>query len=394
METVTSIKDPRVVLARALQTTHERQTQHKCLLYGVEQIKWALQSAITIDYIFTEQTLPQFVDQQILQVSSGILKKISGTAYVVPCLAVATLPQQAQYNNDFLIVLDGVQDFGNIGSIIRTASGFSVNHFLLTAMQTDPYQRKVIDASRGLVFQSHFDYQATPQQTIKKLTQQGYQLVVTSPHAKNLQSQAPLSPAKPIALIIGNETHGVAEDFLTAADVAVQIPMSHSVESLNVGVAAGISIYELKFKQVLLMLKEKIFCNTGRMVNVTAKLMQRAFDHEIRQKTDFSGMQVILLMIMHCDGATSLAQISKDIALFDEELEQFLQPLRDNQLITADNDSYLLTPAGERFLAEIWPIVEQSQQKIFAEFNQQEQQELERLLTKLQQGCTKLLHTS
>ena len=123
--------------------------------------------------------------------------------------------------------------------------------------KTDPYRQKVIDASRGLTFQSTFIDHNSPQETIDYLRKQGYQIIVTSPHASRLQSQTPLE-TKPIALVVGNETDGVCKELMEAADISIQIPMHSAVESLNVGVFAGISLYELKFKQVLLMLKEKI----------------------------------------------------------------------------------------------------------------------------------------
>lgn len=391
-ELVLSIKDPRVVVARELQSREGRKKHTKFLLYGLEQIKWAISTHITVLYIFAEKEV-QDIGIPFLEVSDGILKKISDTNYVIPYMAVADMPKtQGLVDQDFVVVLDDIQDYGNLGSIVRTAQGFSVDTFVFSHMSGDPFQRKVIDSSRGSVFQSTFIYEDSVQGTIEHLRASGYQLVVTSPHAKNLQSQAPLIPGKPIALIIGNETNGVNDLFIKYADIAIQIPMSASIESLNVSVATGISIYELRFKQVLLMLKEKIFANFGREVNVLGKLIQMAFDKEISAVTCLSGMQVILLMIMHCDQTMTRPQIAKDVGFFDIELDAFLKPLLDKKLIITEENEYKISGEGERFLSEIWPVVEKSQQKIFSQLKDQEMQQFVSLMEKVKQSCIAIIN--
>jgi tRNA G18 (ribose-2'-O)-methylase SpoU len=81
-----------------------------------------------------------------------------------------------------------------------------------------------------------------PVGTIEYLRKQGFQIITTSPYGSTIQSLVELD-SRPIALVIGNETTGVSEELLKAADKSILIPMDSGVESLNVGVAAGISIY-------------------------------------------------------------------------------------------------------------------------------------------------------
>ncbi len=392
-ELVSSIKDPRVILARELQSGEGRKRHHKFLLYELDQIQWAIDANINILYVFAEQEVPSF-KLPFLEVSSGILKKISDTNYLIPYIAVADMPKaKGLGEQDFVVVLDNIQDYGNLGTIIRTAQGFSVDTFIFSQKEGDPFQRKVIDSSRGSVFQSNFIYENDPQVTIAHLKKSGYQLVVTSPHAKNLQSQVVLVSGQPIALIVGNETSGVNDLFITSADVTIQIPMNASIESLNVGVAAGISIYELRFKQVLLMLKEKIFANFGREVNVLGKYIQMAFDKEISKVTDLNGKQVILLMIMHCDQTMTQNQIVNDIGLFGEALDKFLEPLFAKKLIVTVGNNYKISSEGERFLAEIWPIIEQVQQKLFSQLKDHEVQQLMQLMEKVKESCITIINS-
>jgi RNA methyltransferase, TrmH family len=392
MGQITSIKDPRIVLARDLQTSEGRRKHHSFLLYGLEQIKWALESGVSILYVFGEKDILGLA-VPVLQVSSGILKKISGTNYLIPYIAVAKIPIISAKTSDFLVVLDNIQDYGNLGTIIRTANGLFVDNFVLSNPDADPFQRKVIDSSRGAVFQSSLKVESSVQSAIDNLKKSGYQLIVTSPHAKNLQSQTPLKVGKPIALVVGNESRGVDEEFIKQADVVIQIPMSKSIESLNVGVAAGISIYELKFRQVLLMLKEKIFANFGREVNVLGKYIQMAFDAEISRVTKLSGKQVILLMIMHCDQTMSEVEITKDTGLHGSELEHFLKPLADRRMVIQEQNNYKLTSDGEKFLAEIWPIVEQAQQKLFEQLTEQEISNFMRTMEKIKNSCISMIES-
>ncbi|AJC53426.1 RNA methyltransferase [Streptomyces sp. 769] len=95
------------------------------------------------------------------------------------------------------------------------------------------------------------------------LREAGFQIVVTSPRGTHLQAMAPLRGQR-LALVVGNETEGVSDTVQALADLVVQIPMAGAVESLNVGVATGISIYELRMRMILTMLTDRIRDSLGR----------------------------------------------------------------------------------------------------------------------------------
>lgn len=391
---VSSIKDPRVALARSLQSAKGRAEHKKVLLYGREQLEWAQQAGLVIETVFALEGLSG-VNWVAVIVTQGVMKKISNTSYLIPVMAIAALPDEITGRDDFIVVADDVKDFGNVGSLIRTARAFSVDRFLFAPKGCDPFQRKVIDSSRGLVFSSSINECGSAQQAVAWLREQGYQLVVTSPHAESLQSQVQLDSTKPIALVIGNESNGVSQPFIDAADVMIQIPMNPGVESLNVTVLAGISSYELIFKKVLGILREKIVTNLGRQVNVAGKLIRMVFEQLVSQKTDLSGEQVILLMIMYCDGTMTQEQISSDVGIeVEEKLEAFLKPLRDKQFIVREYDEFSITELGNQFLAQMWPLIEQANHKILSQFSDDEVSQLHELLVKLQIGCDEVMKES
>ncbi len=401
---ITSIKDPRVSEARELTSASGRARQGKCLLEGVESIQWAIETRLPIEYIFYKKGQPhdtlhtQLSERAIpcYATTEGILKKISDTSYLVPYIGVARVPAElpeAVPMGDFVVVLDNVQDHGNIGTIIRTASAFGIRDIALTNTNLDIYYKKIVSASRGRSFEVRLKRFRTGAEAVTALKRQGYQVVATSPYAKDVQSLVPLQ-AKPVALVVGNETSGIAADIVSNADIVVQIPMSGQIESLNVGVATGISLYELKFRMILTMLINYIRANLGREVNVTGILIQQAFDAQIRQSSDLNGQQVILLMMLICDHVMSLEEISREIAVTNEERSTLLRPLFDKGYIKIAHDdqhSIVPTEAVERTIAQLWSIVERAEQAVLAGFSDDERAQFTTYLKRIQENCQHII---
>ncbi|MDY0092949.1 MAG: RNA methyltransferase [Candidatus Vecturithrix sp.] len=404
VERITSIKDARVLEARTLSSISGRRQAQKCLLEDAQIITWALEAGVPIERVFFHEKLTehpllsQLQEHQIAcyAVSDGILKKISDTRYLIPLLGVAPLPGDLDDQSrlhDFVLVLDDVRDFGNIGTIIRTARAFGLRDLLATTPDFDRWHRKTIEASRGQVFDVCLKRFTSAAEAITFLQQRGFQIVATSPYAPQLQSTVRLKP-KPIALVVGNETDGISDTFLKHADVVVQIPMSTQVESLNVGVATGISVYELKLKLVLAMLTKYIRSTLGREMNVTGKMIQMALDHDLAAVTTLNSVQVILLMILKCDEIMTIEQVSKDTAMFGTELQEFLQPLFDQGYIrmhSGQNSTLCLTEQGEQFLGQIWGVVEHSEEHILQAFTLAEKQQLTAFLKRIQANCQAII---
>ncbi|WIG59277.1 MAG: hypothetical protein OJF49_002024 [Ktedonobacterales bacterium] len=406
MDTLTSIKDARVVEARALSSASGRARLGRCLLEGAEALAWALDAALPVEHVFlatrfddatgilarvTERGIPCF------RVSDGVLKKITETTYLVPLVAVARLPAPATPGDtmgDLVVVLDHVVDYGNIGTIVRTASAFGVRDLMSTTPDPDLYYKKIISASRGTVFGARFTRFASGTETIESLKRRGYQIVATSSHARDIQALARLAPM-PVALVVGNERDGVSDEILRRADMVVQIPMSGSVESLNVGVATGISLYEMKMRMVFAMLVDLIRANFGREVNVTGRMILTAFDAVLRNVSNLNGTQVILLMMLKCDEAMTPAQITRETATLEDELDDLLVPLLAGHYIIreeeADRVRYRLASEGERALAALWPVVERAEQEVLAGFGDEERTQLTGYLKRIQENCTRML---
>ena len=200
---ITSIKDARVVEARELTSVAGRARFQKTQLEGEESVQWALEAHLIVEHVFYSANLRPRAFLEMLQargiacyaVSDGILKKISDTSYLVPVIGIARLPaapERSLPQGDFVLVLDRVQDHGNLGTIIRTASAFGIRELISTTPSLDLSFKKVVSASRGKAFEAHLHAFTSAHAAMAVLKQRGYQIVATSPHAHEIQAMAPL----------------------------------------------------------------------------------------------------------------------------------------------------------------------------------------------------------
>ena len=141
-----------------------------------------------------------------------------------------------------IIVLDDVQDPGNVGTIIRTALSFGYDAVLLSAHSCDIYNEKVIRSTQGALF--HIPViRGDVHEMLIKLKQSKIKILATS--LRDATALRKIRIPEAFALVFGNEGKGVSEEVLQLADTHVYIEM-HTFESLNVAVAAGICMYAFK----------------------------------------------------------------------------------------------------------------------------------------------------
>ena len=398
MDTISSIKHEKIVLARSVKTQKGRRQNEKMLLEGEQIIDWALERGIILDYLLYTESERDTVESKYLpkgipayQVSNGIQKKVTDRNYVTPILGVGNIPDTKKVHpSNFIVVLDDIQDFGNMGTIIRTCQAFGINNIISTSNSNDLYNRKTIDSSRGNVFSTDFFQFDGSSETIDYLHEHDYQIVVTSPRGDQLQSLIELKP-RPVALIIGNETNGISTAFEENADFLIQIPMTDNVESLNVGVATGISIYELQLKQVLTMIEQQIKTSLGREINVASMLVQRALDVELKKVSALNSQQVIFLMVLKCDKEMTIENMCRQFGVLDKEVELFLGLLTEQGLVTHD-EKLRLTLKGEETIGKLWRTVEKVENKILSTFSEDETEHFIQQLQTVQANCIRLVN--
>jgi TrmH family RNA methyltransferase len=140
-----------------------------------------------------------------------------------------------------LVMTAGVQDPGNLGTIVRSAEAFSATGILLGERTVSPWNWKVVRASAGSLFRLPCT-KVEVASTLTQIKQHGIRVLATSSHKGTRIADADLRG--PLALIIGNESTGVPKGLLAEVDEVVAVPHSPRVESLNAGIAASIVLYE------------------------------------------------------------------------------------------------------------------------------------------------------
>lgn len=402
MHTIDSIKDERIAAARALGTRAGRLAAGRCLIEGASLIRQVLDAGSSLCYVLHAEGDTD-LHAELLSAGvpvhaarEGLLRKVIGSAKPVSWLAVAVLPPEVGHSEpygDFAVVCDKVADPGNLGTIVRTARALGVRDIVLTDESTDLGSRRVLDAARGAVFDARVRRFADPLQAVRSLQEAGFQVVVTSPRGTRLQSLAPLRGDK-VALVVGNETDGVDESTIAAADLVVRIPMAGAVESLNVGVATGISIYELRMRMVLAMLTDRIRNTLGRDLGVAGELIRRALDARLREVGDLDSTQVVLLMVLACERATALAQLRKDVGVDEQELVTSLAPMAQRGYLTIDGGQAMITAHGEQAIAALWTVQERVEEELYAGFSEQERHQLRSLLRRIQDNAIRVSDTA
>lgn len=251
--TITSIKDERVVRVRALASRADRERERRCVIEGAPLIEQVLDAGSRIEFLLTAPgALPAARhDVPRWTATPAVLRQALRTQRPVDAIAVAELPPADDPDRDYgdlAVVLDGVVDPGNLGTIVRTACAFGATDVVCTDPATDLSSRRVLDSSRGAVLRAAVRRFGTPLAAMRNLRGHGFEIVGGSPRGAVPELLAPLSGG-PVALVVGNETVGVRPDVLAACDHVVRIPMAGGVESLNVGVATGVSLAELRLRQ-------------------------------------------------------------------------------------------------------------------------------------------------
>ena len=143
-----------------------------------------------------------------------------------------------------IIILENLQDPGNLGTILRTAEAAGATGILLSRGCADLYNPKVTRSTMGSIFRVPFVYTDDLKDAIARLKAQGVRVLAT--HLAGSVELYEESFTTPTAILIGNESRGLTDETAALADQAIRIPMSGSVESLNAAVAAAVCLYEAR----------------------------------------------------------------------------------------------------------------------------------------------------
>lgn len=245
-ERIVSRKNPLLQQVRRLLTSKkEREAAGLFVADGTklldEAVKWwpGLHTVILSDSVNAQ--IPDGV--RVVRVPEDVMASISPMETPQGALFLCRLPEKTEFSpKPGMLLLDGIQDPGNLGAILRTADAFNIPVALLEGC-ADPYSHKVVRASMGAVFRSPVQ-QTTWQQAKTACEQAGIPVAVTalSDRAVDLRS----APLNTMAVVIGSEGQGVRKQILESAQKELIIPMQARCESLNAAVAAAIVMWQMQ----------------------------------------------------------------------------------------------------------------------------------------------------
>jgi len=185
---------------------------------------------------------------ELEEITEKVMSHLSEVETPQGVMALASLssPDYADFfkqENPAVLILDGIQDPGNLGTIIRVADAFGASGILMSDRTVNPNNPKVVRSTAGSVFNvglARFRSLIVP---LKDLRRRGIKIVATDAAGPKTVSQVDLKG--PVGFIFGSEGQGIEEGILKLADELVSIPMTGKVESLNVAVSASIVLYEM-----------------------------------------------------------------------------------------------------------------------------------------------------
>jgi tRNA G18 (ribose-2'-O)-methylase SpoU len=145
----------------------------------------------------------------------------------------------------FILILPNIRSGHNVGAIFRTADGAGVDKLYLTGYTPCPPHVQIDKVSLGAEKWMPWEYRKQAGRLLKELKQMGYNIVALE-QTKSSQDIFNWQPKFPIVLVLGNEKTGVPKSLLKYCDASIEIPMRGRKNSLNVSVAAGIAMYQVK----------------------------------------------------------------------------------------------------------------------------------------------------
>lgn len=183
---------------------------------------------------------------EVRRVADKELRDLADTATTQGVLVVAdipraSLPAVSPADDSVVLLLDGVQDPGNLGTLARSAAAFGCGALLCLSGTVDPWNSKAVRASAGALFRIPVA-QPAPEELDEWLDRHGYRVLAADAAGAPILAE-PLS--RRVALVVGNEGAGLSPDLRARADRLVSVPMRGGTESLNVAVAGAILLYEL-----------------------------------------------------------------------------------------------------------------------------------------------------
>lgn len=255
MQVISSKDNETIKYIKKLKEKKYREETNCYIIEGIKLVKEAIEENAKIKYILIcedcddavkleQNLLYDIAKNNCLYVTKKLFLSISDVTTPQGVLTVIEKKkgtEQIDYNDDIIVALDGIQDPGNLGTILRTVDSANLKQIILSKNSADPYNPKVVRSTMGAIFRVNIIEAENLAEILKEIKKHNFDVVVTSLETEesiyNLEYKNKI-------IVIGNEANGVSKEIQEIADKKVKIPMLGKTESLNASVATGIMVYE------------------------------------------------------------------------------------------------------------------------------------------------------
>lgn len=232
---IESVNNERIKRYAKLQQKKYRDLEGLFIVEGAHLVEEAKKNNLLVDTFSLDGS-------EGTQVSEAVMRKLSSLSTIPNVLGIVKKSESKEIAGNILI-LDGIQDPGNLGTIIRSAVAFNIDTIIASLDTVDVYNQKTIRSSEGMIFNINYIVS-----DLKKIlaSLSGYDIYTTN--VVNGEDVHRVDVTKKYAIIMGNEGAGVRKEIATLANKTLYIPISEKCESLNVAIATSIILYELSKK--------------------------------------------------------------------------------------------------------------------------------------------------
>lgn len=253
--TITSKDNETIKYLKKLKDKKYRDQENCYIIEGIKLIKEAIGENIKIKYIIVCDDCKQEngIDSELkyeiakyecIYVSEKIFLSLTNVVNPQGILAVVEKGKnisKINYDEDLFLILDDIQDPGNMGTILRTADSINLKQIIVSKGSADCYNPKVVRSTMGAIFRINIIESEDLTKTIKEMKKNKIKIATTS-----LQTEKSIYDItyEKTAIVIGNEANGVSNEVLELADEKIKIPMPGKTESLNASVATAVILYE------------------------------------------------------------------------------------------------------------------------------------------------------